>query len=266
MSVLVMLRPLALASSAALAATALWPGAMSASAQHYVPPYGAPTKYGAPYTAPPPSMAGARSDRRALDNSYRAPPPTRGYEPLRPGIWNGLYIGGNAGYAAGSSTPSGTSDSVDMSGGAFGVHAGYNWQVRELVLGLEGDAAWNNVDGTRSFAGPLTVTAHNDWTASLRARAGYSFSNLLVYATGGVAWGGSDITSASAGLSTSASETLFGYVVGGGLEMKFMPNLSGRIEGLHYGFNDDKHRFGSGSLPIDTSVTTVRAGLTFHFN
>ncbi|MFM9941205.1 MAG: outer membrane protein [Hyphomicrobiaceae bacterium] len=264
MSVVVMLRPAALAACAALTATALPPGILPASAQQYVPPYGAPTTYGAPYT-PAPSMAGAR-DRRALDNSYRAPAPSRSYEPVRPGIWNGLYIGGNAGYVSGGTTPSGSLDTVDVTGGTFGLHAGYNWQFREWVIGLEGDAAWNNVSGSRTFSGPLWVSAQNDWTATLRARAGYSFSNMLVYATGGLAWGGADVTVNSAGLSTSASEALFGYVVGGGLEVKFNPNISARIEGLHYGFNDHKFQFGGGTLPVDTNVTTVRAGLTFHFN
>ena len=260
MSVVVRLRPCAPASFAALSATAVFATAPSASAQQYVPPYKASSQYGAPYS-PPPSMAGAR---RPLDSSYSAP--QYGSERVRPGIWNGLYLGGNAGYAVGDATPSGSLDTIDISGGSLGVHAGYNWQFRDWVLGLEGDAAWNGVEGSRTFSGPLWVQAQNDWTATLRVRAGYSFSNLLVYATGGLAWSGVDLSSSTGATGGSTRETLLGYVIGGGLEMKVTSNISARLEALHYGFNDDHFTIGGSSLPIDTSMTTLRAGLTFHFN
>lgn len=257
MTLVVLLRPLTPAVIAVVSTSVVAQIAPAALAQQYVPPYRASTQYGAPYSAP--SMAGAR---RPLDSSFSEPQ----YGSTSPPIWQGLYLGGNLGYGVGDANPKGVLDTIDISGGMLGAHAGYNWQFRDWVLGLEGDAAWSGVEGTRTFSGPLWVSMQNDWTATLRLRAGYSFNNLLVYATGGLAWGGMDVVTESALGRTSSSESLFGYVVGGGLEMKFTQNLSGRVEALYYGFNEQTMNLGTGNVSVDPSYTTVRAGLTFHFN
>lgn len=253
----VVLRPLALSFCAALGAAALLPATVPATAQSYgAPRYGEPSNSGA-------------TPRRALDNSYRRPalaplPAHRGYP--RPGIWQGVYAGGHGGYLAGDATPSQGFDSVDFAGGALGLHVGYNWQGGNWVVGLEGDGTWANGRGSRTFAGPTLVDARADWTSSLRLRAGYSFSNVLIYATGGAAFGGFDLGVDTGGISSRIGETVFGYAAGGGAEMKFTPNMSGRIEALYYGFNDKSFNFASGTLPVDLGVTSVRAGLTYHFN
>lgn len=253
MSVVVLLRPLALASLAFISAVALQP----AAAQQ---PYGAPVTYGTPYSAPPPPRA---SRRQQLGEPYRVSPYDRS---ARPGIWQGLYAGGNIGYVTGGVTPEGAVGTVDLSGGAIGGHAGYNWQFGSWVVGVEGDIAWNNADGTRSFAGPVLISAQNDWLMSARLRAGYSLGQALIYATGGIAWGNFDLSIADAFGSSRASDTLFGYVVGGGLEMKIAPNWSARVEGLYYGFGESDFRIGGGTVPVDAHTTTIRAGLTYHFN
>ena len=256
-----MLRPLAFSSCAALGMAALLPGAAPALAQQY----GAPSRYGQPYDYGPPAGTG---QRRALDNTYRRPPaPVPAHRPYgRPGIWQGLYVGGHGGWLGGDATATGGSQSVDLSGGALGLHVGYNWQGGNWVIGLEGDGTWANASGSRSFAGPTFVDAHADWTSSLRMRAGYSISNVLVYATGGAAFGGFDLGVGSTGVSSRYSDSVFGYVAGAGVEMKFTPNMSGRIEALYYGFDEKSFKFSSGTVPVDLGVTTVRAGLTYHFN
>lgn len=256
MSDVVVLRPLALASLALLSVAAL-PASLPASAQSY---RGEP-QYGAPYT--PPRYAGAR---RPLDDTYRNPPATYGYPRAMPGIWNGLYVGGTFGFAFGDASPSGAFDTIDLKGNTLGMHVGYNWQIRDIVLGVEGDAAWSNVDGSRTFSGPAWVSANSDWLASIRGRVGYAANNVLLYATGGFAWADANVTVSDLIGSARSSETLTGYVLGGGIEWKFTQNVSARIEGLHYVFDDHKFNFNPGSLSIDSNVTTIRAGLTFHFN
>src|ERR1700730_10874644 len=72
---------------------------------------------------------------------------------VAPVTWTGLYIGGNVGYSAGSSsisnattaTPppttvlSGTGD-MAVTGAVGGVQLGYNWQLSPVWLfGIEGD-------------------------------------------------------------------------------------------------------------------------------
>jgi hypothetical protein len=48
--------------------------------------------------------------------------------------------------------------------------------------------------------------------------------------------------------------------------MAIAPNLSGRIEALHYDFGADRMDFSGTSTKVDSDVTTVRAGLTLHLN
>lgn len=244
---------------------AAWPITASACALMAACPataqqYGVPSRHGDPY-APPPAY------RRALDgttprSSLKDAPP-RQY--VRPGIWQGLYLGGHGGFGFGSMAPNGAADSVDLAGAQLGLHAGYNAQIGSSVLGLEFDGTWSDISGTRSFAGPVDVHGHASWLSSLRLRAGYAIDNMLIYATGGVALGGFDATIAAGGIPDTASRTAFGYVVGGGFEMKFNPNWSGRVEALYYGFDSKTFDFSGGGLPIDTGIGTIRAGITYHF-
>jgi len=155
-----------------------------------------------------------------------APPATVPYS------WTGAYIGANLGGAwgrFGSSTavdcnvpgfvpPStfaylcntgfpGDGDLVGASGsGRFdargftgGLQAGYNWQITNVVVGLESDFGAFRLDGSRQGSGvlvqnwtgtPFTVTntASTDWLFTLRGRVGVTaLPNLLTYVTGGLA-------------------------------------------------------------------------------
>jgi opacity protein-like surface antigen len=74
------------------------------------------------------------------------------------------------------------------------------------------------------------------------------------------------VTASSIGANAVLSDTLVGYAVGGGVEMKLSQHVSARLEALHYGFGDSTMQAPQGTLRIDPDVTTVRAGLTFHWN
>lgn len=227
--------------------------------------YGAPVSYGKPYT--PPWHAGAR---RPLDNSYRAPPPPvpASRPAWRPpaAIWQGLYIGAHGGAASGRITDRDFDETVKMSGGVLGLHGGYNAQIGNWVLGLEGDGTWAGVEGDRHVGGGAAVDGRVDWTSSLRLRAGYAFDNVLLYVTGGAAFAGIEVGISDGLGSARVSDTLLGWAIGGGIEMKLAPSVSGRLEAIHYGFNDKSIELRGGSVPIDAGSTTVRAGLTFHLN
>ena len=96
--------------------------------------------------------------------------------------------------------------------------------------------------------------------------------NMLFYATAGVAWSEMELTMKDVfggkTMTASATRSMVGYVAGGGVEAKFSQNLSGRIEGLYYGFDDDfTVEGGNGNkVNIARDVTVVRAGLTYHLN
>ncbi len=157
-------------------------------------------------------------------------------------------------------------DQIGLDGGLLGGHLGYNWQRGNIVLGLKTDAGWSGAEGSRWHGNGDRLDIRNSWLSSLRMRAGVGFGNTLIYATGGLALGGFDSDLATLTSLTRNSDTLMGYVIGGGIEMKIAGNVSGRIEALHYGFNDKSFAFGVNDLKADLSTTTVRAGLTYHFN
>lgn len=221
-----------------------------------------PQSRGGRGSEPQPRFAWHGNERPALERSSRQHP----MDAWRPGIWDGLYGGINGGFGWGRAEPAYRYDSIELDGGLLGGHVGYNWQRGNLVLGLETDAAWSGADGSRLHGNGDRLDIRNSWLSSLRLRAGVNFGNTLVYATGGMALGGFDSDLATLTSLTRNSDMLLGYVVGGGIEMKITGNISGRIEALHYGFNDKSFEFAAGDLRADLSTTTVRAGLTYHFN
>ena len=63
---------------------------------------------------------------------------------------------------------------------------------------------------------------------------------MLVYGTGGIGWADVEVNASATTLgSSSSSNTHVGWVAGSGVEMKLTPNLSGRIEALHYGLGSE---------------------------
>jgi outer membrane immunogenic protein len=149
--------------------------------------------------------------------------------------WTGFYVGGFVGGAwdrenavstalpsPGFGTPaiggaglagfglSPTAHNLNRDGFIGGLYAGYNWQAGPYVLGIEGDFAY--LDRTVSNVQPLiqtfaplginprgfmTVTSDGHWLGSLRARAGYTWSKVMLYATGGAAFRDKGYTAAA---------------------------------------------------------------------
>src|ERR1700682_5599610 len=94
--------------------------------------------------------------------------------------WAGPYLGGNLGYAWGSVD----NNLTKPSGFAGGVQAGYNWQTGSWVFGVEGDIQATGAEDT--FA-PWKFA--NPWFGTVRGRVGYTVGNVLLYGTGGLAFG-----------------------------------------------------------------------------
>lgn len=237
--------------------------------------------YGTPYTPPPSSYR--EPSYRPLDNSprYVAPQATAYTPPVRrdlgrpvyaapydaPALWTGLYMGAHAGYGWGKTGASAPGfGSATPTGALGGLHGGYNWQTGSYVFGAEGDLDLSWMDGSTTYSSGNSLTSHPGWASSVRGRAGYAFNNFLVYGTAGLALTNTNVTLQQAGTSTRLLETQFGYVIGAGIEMKLAPQLSARIEALHYGFADKNVSYNGATMPLSNDMNTVRAGLTFHFN
>src|SRR5271166_3049978 len=110
----------------------------------------------------------------AADLPTRAPPPI--YVPPVPIFtWTGIYVGGQIGYAWGTSNTNigdnfgdFISFSTNNSGVIGGAHVGYNLQLSQFVIGLEGDVDGSSLSKTVSntvlidgrFLTPITATGN----------------------------------------------------------------------------------------------------------
>lgn len=187
--------------------------------------------------------------------------------------WTGCYIGAQGGYAWGDTgyhtgipaTP-GSGYTFDVSGGVVGGHVGCNYQVNWFVFGVEGDGEWTGLSGDDGGRGGTIDRIEGNWQASLRGRAGIAVGQALIYATGGAAWLNVDYSRPDFNTEV-INKTLGGWTVGAGLEYGFTPNWSARIEYRYAEFDSEGFPFTTGSQRTlrDTSVNTIRAGISYRF-
>ncbi|OCC01062.1 hypothetical protein BA190_30695 [Labrys sp. WJW] len=219
---------------------------------------------------------------------YAADLAAQAVEPVPPVVtpynWSGPYVGLHAGYGWGREnddqsklfptvTPtttavaevlSATADKFDLSGFVGGAHAGYNYQINEFVIGVEGDIDYSNLNGSAhaNYGGTLrTLKLKTEWQGSARARIGYAFDNILVYATGGLALANAKLSTAGA----DSSNTHVGWTVGLGAEYAFTQNWIGRLEVRYSDFNKKSYATPDGRVKADWNQTTVTAGISYKF-
>jgi outer membrane immunogenic protein len=182
--------------------------------------------------------------------------------------WTGFYVGINGGGAWGTadwSNAIGTADS-NTAGGLVGGTLGYNYQINQLVLGIEGDIDWSNLRGTATngICAGTSCEFRNTWLATVRGRVGYAFDRFMPYVTGGVAFG--DVKMTPFG-TTDDRETKTGWTVGGGLEAALAGPWTAKVEYLYVDLG--KADCGSSICGIPTEVDAkahvVRAGLNYRF-
>jgi outer membrane immunogenic protein len=230
-----------------------------------------------------------------------APPPPPAFS------WTGFYIGVVAGadnesanfntaiapgpelgvpsdLAAVSSAGTFRDNSVGFIGGG---EIGYNFQVSQFVLGVEGDAEYSGARPGRTITNVLPAVAPNtvtlntsvrsDYLATIRGRAGIVFDRFLIFGTGGVAFADNrfrqtytDTFGPSTG-SVSAKAASVGFVVGGGLEYAITNNWSVKAEYLYARFSGVSGSYvTTGGNPITASVGALqynigRVGLNYKF-
>jgi outer membrane immunogenic protein len=196
--------------------------------------------------------------------------------------WTGLYVGVNGGYGWGAQDPmtlvSNRFDrtSFNISGGMFGGTMGAQIQQGYVVLGLEGDIDWANINGngisTPTIAGiaqPITLNINSNISAvgTARARVGAAMNNWLFYATGGAAFvkssaNGTSIAGVPCGTlgvlpNCTGSAWRPGLAAGLGVEWGFTQNWTAKLEYLYIavagaGINTDR-------------LNTIRAGVNYRF-
>ena len=139
---------------------------------------------------------------------------SQAFAPLPAFTWTGFYIGANLGAWVAPANPSYEAigfpsagfDLVPNGGGqnagvTGGFQAGYNYQIGSFVPGVEADFDYlGNCRGGIFAASPSYVQIGirscslpggcSYYSGTLRGRLGYAFDRVLVYGTGGIAFGG----------------------------------------------------------------------------
>jgi outer membrane immunogenic protein len=265
----------------------------------------------------------------AADMAVKAPPLA---SPVTALSWTGYYIGLNGGYGWRDSSQINFAANDPLSalilgglgigggpvvppanqlrGGFGGFQIGYNWQFNpKWLVGIETDFQGSSIDGTGTTASLVsapTLTAsvaadqHVRWFGTIRPRLGFLPSdNLLIYGTGGLAYGRIDenINIGFAGTSGSlivvgigafnapcvggglncfigaSSRTAIGWTAGAGGEYAVSRNVTVKAEFLYVDLGGDSFnvvaqnpapstfRAGWGA----TVFQTIRAGLNYKF-
>lgn len=198
------------------------------------------------------------------------------YEPPPPeeNGWTGPYIGGFVGgtFIEGHYE---TSFDPEMSGtgGYAGILGGYLYDFGGLVVGVEGDYGWGFGTTAQNRTPQEDTEFEIDALYTIRGRLGWAFDDTLIYATGGYGWmeakfGG---LTGDPAIFDDDKGTHEGWVVGGGMEYRFIDGLSGRLEYLYGDFGDEDYTLiGGGDLGGDLTHTLdnvhiVRAALVYNF-
>lgn len=203
--------------------------------------------------------------------------------------WSGAYVGINGGYGASNSDitnvqfGSGTlysypeeDGSFKMSGGLVGAQLGYNYQAGNMVYGFDADFDFGNMKGSYAFPDPNQINLDGELQSigTVRARFGYAMDNLLIFATGGLAYGSTKAALSSVTppvVTASGSKSYMGYTVGGGIEYGLTKNWTVKAEYLYVDLGKQSNTYtftgDVAEAAADTSLTSniVRVGLNYKF-
>jgi outer membrane immunogenic protein len=212
--------------------------------------------------------------------------------------WTGVYMGINAGYVwarddvtwttngLGIAQPIATAatGTINANGFTAGGQVGWNYQINQLVFGIEADLNYTDLKGARSsvpgapFVNAMRSTYESLWLGTVRARLGYATGQALFYVTGGLAIAEvefGDSLGIAAPFSTNGSNGIrYGWTAGGGVEWALTQNWSVKAEYLFVdlgGANYSNLCTGAGvcttgvTLDHDAHQHIARIGINYRF-
>jgi outer membrane immunogenic protein len=211
------------------------------------------------------ALTGSSADAADLRGpAIKAPPPL-----ARPACaqFGGFYLGINGGWAYHDTNWVDRDAWVDQfdtdwalgsasstrDGGTVGGQIGYNWQRNCTLFGIEIDANWADLKGSK-FHSPNDIVANTDltltqkvhWFGTIRTRTGLIVDNMLLYVTGGAAfanikhaWTMDDSDAGTPIESFSSKKGRWGWVGGVGAEWAWTPNVSIKSEVLYIRFQEE---------------------------
>jgi outer membrane immunogenic protein len=203
---------------------------------------------------------------------YRAPPAAIAYN------WSGFYFGAYAGghWSHVDATHADTLANLptDLSGAVFGGLVGYNHQINQIVIGVEGEFGGSTAKKTVPGVTIDSQTVENRWIGRVRGRFGVLFGNAMLFGAGGYSVADYEVTLlllVVPPVETSIRSTHHGWNIGGGLDYAFTPNWIGRIEYIYDRFESKTYGFLAasgntfGNRIVEPDSSTVRAAITYKF-
>ena len=192
--------------------------------------------------------------------------------------WTGCYLGGEGGWAWGRSVHDTAIGSATqyyaISGGLIGGTLGCNYQVSQVLFGVEGDYSWMRKKGngpeTPQFDAATISETKENWLATVRGRLGVTpAQQWLIYVTGGYA-----VASVTAriinGFDVSETKTRNGWTVGAGMEWAIAGSWTWKFEYLYVSLQNA----GYFAVPpagviartgVPTNDHVARVGLNYRF-
>ena len=101
----------------------------------------------------------------------------------------------------------------------------------------------------------------NPWFGTVRGRAGFAMSNILLYGTAGLAYGSLRAQSTLTG--ASETKTLPGWAIGAGVEVALNTNWSARAEYLYVDLSERSYSLTGTNNGFETSL--LRFGVNYRF-
>ena len=198
--------------------------------------------------------------------------------------WTGFYVGAEFGGQWGKNTSTLVGNytgnqylstgSYNTSGVVGGGLVGYNYQINQFVLGVEGDLTGSSNQGrfsTNALGLNASQNSQYGFGAGVRGRLGFAMDRTLFYATGGWAYENIDQTYNNPNINNYLQQKIStersGYTIGGGVEYAFAPNWSARLEYRWTDYGKYVSSYDGGLLSIQQHPTdnTVMAALIYHF-
>ncbi len=186
---------------------------------------------------------------------------------VTPAVWNGFYIGANAGYGWGTLDDHPEPFYPQQWGG--GIHGGFNYgTLNNWVFGVEADWTFAHLNDsyiTGSGGGARLREGEILDYGTIRARVGRTDDMYFVYFTGGAAWANTEFTRtriSTGEVEFNGKSSTWGWALGLGVERVISDRLSVRFEYLHLDFDDLQANVPNFNDIHNMTVDTVRVGLT----
>jgi outer membrane immunogenic protein len=168
--------------------------------------------------------------------------------------WSGFYVGGTGGYNNGDLNWVYSSGNVpqqnpfELSGWNGGVFGGVQWQINQLVLGIEANGLWGDISGWSLCTNPAfrcNASVDDVWTVG--GRLGWVWGGsgrIMTFASGGFASAKVDtltylISTGAVELATNRRHD--GSYVGAGLDFVLVGNWIFGMEYRHYWLERNFH-------------------------